>query len=803
MKNVKISVRGLVEFILREGDLDNRRTHSSDTAMIEGGRIHRKIQHSMGSIYRAEVPLSYTYLTREKDFTITIDGRADGIIDTEPVVIDEIKGTYRFLHKLENPDNVHLAQAKCYAYIYAKEEELAEIDVQMTYCNLDTEELKYFNYHYEAAELEEWFTDLMERYAIWARMEIRWHEKRDDSLAKVKFPFDYRRGQKELITHVYHTIAHKRKLFLEAPTGVGKTISTVFPTVKAMGVGKVERIFYLTAKTITRTVADNTFQILRRQGMHFKSVIITAKDKICFSEERLCNPEACPYAKGHFDRINEALFAILNEEENYSREIIEDYAIKYQVCPFELCLDISLFCDGIICDYNYLFDPHVYLKRFFADGKTANNVFLIDEAHNLVDRGRSMYTATLIKEDFLNLKKSVKVYDATMAKRLEKCNHELLLMKRECTDIKVMDSIEPFVHSLERLYESMSTYLENHDASPVRDEVLDFFFEVSHFLYIYDLLDEKYIVYSYMLGNGDFGIRLYCVDPSKNLSECMKRGISSILFSATLLPIQYHKKLLGGTSEDYEVYAESTFDRNKRGLYIAEGVTSKYSERGQKMYRDIAEYIHEIAVSKKGNYIAFFPSYSFMNSTWDVYIDMYGEENGINPVLQSEHMTEEERENFLRMFENGYDGEEGINTIEVRSDRGLLGFCVLGGIFSEGIDLKNDSLIGAIIVGTGIPMVCKENELIKDYFDEIDGNGMKYAYIYPGFNKVLQAAGRVIRTHEDVGVVALLDYRFKNATYRELYPKEWDNIQSINMANLGQKIGGFWEINGNKFILDN
>lgn len=781
MKNVKISVRGLVEFILREGDLDNRRTHSSDAAMIEGGRIHRKIQHSMGSIYRAEVPLSYTYLTREEDFAITIDGRADGIIDTEPVVIDEIKGTYRFLHKLENPDNVHLAQAKCYAYIYAKEEELDEIDVQMTYCNLDTEELKYFNYHYEAAELEEWFTDLMERYAIWARMEIRWHEKRDDSLAKVNFPFNYREGQKELITHVYHTIAHNKKLFLEAPTGVGKTISTVFPSVKAMGVGKADRIFYLTAKTITRTVADNTFQILRDQGMHFKSVIITAKDKICFMDERMCNPEACPYAKGHFDRINEALYALLTEEENYSREKIEEYAIKYQVCPFEFCLDVSLFCDGIICDYNYLFDPHVYLKRFFAEGKVDKNIFLIDEAHNLVDRGRSMYSATLVKEDFLALKKSVKVYDATMAKRLEKCNHELLLMKRECSDLKVMDTIEPFVRALERLYDSLSTYLENHDASPVRDEVLDFFFEVSHFLYIYDLLDEKYITYSFMLSNGDFGIRLYCVDPSTNLEDCMKRGISSILFSATLLPIQYYKKLLGGSPEDYEVYAQSTFDMDKRGLYIAEGVTSKYSERSSEQYKKIALYINKIVSSKQGNYMVFFPSYSFMNSTYDMYMNLFDGDSSVNCLLQGDHMTEEERDSFLQQFEKNSEG-----------GKSLLGFCVLGGIFSEGIDLKNDSLIGAIIVGTGIPMVCKENELIKDYFDAIDGNGMKYAYIYPGFNKVLQAAGRVIRTHEDVGVVALLDYRFKNATYRELYPREWDNLEYANIDSIEEKIGEFW-----------
>lgn len=791
MENVKISVRNLVEFVLREGDIDNRRTHAADTAMIEGGRIHRKIQSNMGSIYHAEIPLSYTYITEASDIAITLDGRADGIIDGDPVIIDEIKGTYRYLHKMDKPDNVHLAQAKCYAYIYMTENDLANIEVQMTYCHLETEELKYFNKIYDSEELSGWFSSLMEEYAKWARMELKWREARNDSIAKIEFPFNYREGQKELITHVYHTIVHKKKLFLEAPTGVGKTLATVFPSVKALGVGKAERIFYLTAKTITRTVAENAYELMRKQGLHFKSVIITAKEKACMQEECICNPEACPYAKGHFDRVNEALYAILTENEQYNREIIQEYAIKYQVCPFELCLDISLFCDGIICDYNYLFDPHVYLKRFFAEGNSGRYIFLVDEAHNLVDRGRSMYSATLVKEAFLELKKTVKVYDTVMAKRLERCNHEMLIMKRECENLRVLDSIEPFIRNLERLYSSMESYLENHDSSPVRDEVLDFFFEISHFLYIYEIMDEKYVTYSYMADNGDFGIRLFCVDPSTNLANCMKHGVSSILFSATLLPIKYYKNLLGGSAEDYEVYAESTFDISKRGLYLAEGVTSKYSERGDRQYAMIADYIHSVVCAKNGNYMAFFPSYSFMHNIWDEYNRRYGDDVNVELLLQGEHMTEEERSAFLSRFEGGdTDVIEGMT--DVSNAESLLGFCVLGGIFSEGIDLKNDSLIGAIIIGTGIPMVCRENELIKDFFDEQDGNGMKYAYIYPGFNKVLQAAGRVIRTHEDVGIVALLDYRFKNSSYRELYPKEWSNLKVVNRDNIEGVLSEFW-----------
>lgn len=776
---MQVSVRTLVEFILREGDIDNRRAHMAESAMQEGSRLHRKIQKSMGSDYHAEVPLEHTYVCEQGDLAITVDGRADGIMDGEPITIDEIKGTYRRLDKMEAPDNVHLAQAKCYAYIYATDNDQDNMIVQMTYVNMETEDVRRFAFHYTYEELQEWFTGLMKEYEKWARMELEWRAARNESIQKVSFPFEYREGQKQLITHVYHTIVHGKKLFLEAPTGVGKTIATVFPSVKALGEGKANRIFYLTAKTITRTVAENTYELLRENGLRFKSVNITAKDKTCFLEERICNPEACPYARGHFDRINEALYAILTETENYSREVIEDYAQRYQVCPFELCLDISLFCDGIICDYNYLFDPHVYLKRFFADGQKGDNIFLIDEAHNLVDRGRSMYSATLVKEDFLELKKAVKVYDNLMAKRLERCNHEMLMLKRDCEGLKVLDSIEPLIRNLERLYSAMETYLENHDSSPVRDEVLDFFFEISHFLYIYEITDDKYVTYSFILDNGDFGVRLYCVDPSSNLAECMKRGRSSILFSATLLPIQYHKKLLGGDEEDYEVYAESTFDPSKRGLYIAEGVTSKYSERNRGQYENIARFIHQVSRARNGNYMVFFPSHVFMKSTWDAYMDLYaGEEDTYECLMQDDRMTEEQREEFLARFNS--------------PSSGLIGFCVLGGIFSEGIDLKHDSLIGALIVGTGIPLVCKENELIKDYFDAIDGNGMKYAYIYPGFNKVLQAAGRVIRTHEDVGVVALLDYRFNYSSYRELFPREWRNVKPLALDAVDSTLADFW-----------
>ena len=816
MRNVRISVRALVEFILREGDIDNRIAHDPMAAMQEGGRLHRKIQKAQGSDYHAEVPLSYTYIDRSRisdtitdvsdspeniDITtITVDGRADGIIDGDPVTIDEIKGTYRHLDKMEYADSVHLAQAKCYAYIYAKEHEHANIAVQMTYVNMDTEELKRFSYTFFLAELEQWFADLMKEYMRWVDMEQDWFDKRNASVRSTDFPFEYREGQKDLVTHVYHTIVHGRKLFLEAPTGVGKTISTIFPTVKAIGENKAHRMFYLTAKTVTRTVASDTINLLRENGLRFKSIVLTARDKICPLEERECNPDACPYAKGHFDRVNDAMFAILTEREQYDRATIEEYAFRYEVCPFEFALDVSLFCDAVICDYNYLFDPHVSLKRFFADGKPADSIFLIDEAHNLVDRGRSMYSASFNKSDVLKIKSLVKGFDPTLTKRLTKVNKELLKLKREFDDEiaesvngrrgdhVIYSDITPLVLSVQRLSDRIMHFLENSAHDRMREAVLEFYFAISHFLYIYELIDDGYLIYGYM-DKSEFCVRLFCVDPSGNLSRCMDKGISSILFSATLLPIRYYKSLLGGTDEDYEVYALSTFDPSKRGLYLAQGVTTKYTERNRTQYEKIAGYIHDIVSAREGKYMAFFPSYSFLENVREIYEGSYilqNDDTKVRLVIQNDRMTEEERQDFLELFS----GEKDDDLIP--DAKTLLGFCVLGGSFSEGIDLQGDNLIGSLIVGTGIPMVCEENELIKTYFDKKDGEGMKYAYIYPGFNKVLQAAGRVIRTHDDIGIVALLDYRFDYGSYRELYPREWSNIERVNGDNIGLRLREFW-----------
>ena len=816
---IRVSVRQLVEFILREGDIDNRRTGGSDTAMQEGSRIHRLIQRRMGSDYHAEVSLKCSW--NAGDYDILVEGRADGIIDfnwekhitaksviakedketllvieEEKVVIDEIKGTYKELKRIQKPISVHLAQAKCYAYIYAEQCNLKEIGVRMTYCNLETEETKYFHEDYTFIELRGWFENLMLEYKKWSDFQFEWAKVRMDSIKALSFPFPYREGQKELVTYVYQTIYHKRKLFLEAPTGVGKTISTVFPTVKAFGEGKVEKIFYLTAKTITRTVAQQCFSLLADNGLRMKIVILTARDKICPLEKAECNPDACPYAKGHFDRINQAMYELLTTEDHFTRETVIMYAQKYMVCPFEMALDMSLFSDAIICDYNYVFDPKVYLKRFFADGNGKKDyIFLIDEAHNLLERGRGMYSAALVKEDFLKIKKLVSEKSQKLAKQLEKCNKELLTMKRLCENYREEELIASFVMALTRVYGTMDEFLEEHESFEGREEVLELYFQIAHFLNMYEIMDENYISYTQLLSDGDFMLKLFCVNPATNLKQCMKKGRSSILFSATFLPIQYYKKLLGGDAEDYEVYAKSTFAEEKRALLFASDVTSKYTRRSTEEFRKIARYLYEIVHQRYGNYMVFFPSHAFLEEVYEIFMEEYFDETIMECVVQEDYMSEAKREEFLKKFEGNANcdlsGQIAFE-IEVEEETILIGFCVMGGIFSEGIDLKKDSLIGALIVGTGIPQVCCERELLKKYFDEQGENGFDYAYRIPGMNKVLQSAGRVIRTADNIGVIALLDERFLEYQYKRMFPREWNQYEVVDVDEVAKRVEKFW-----------
>jgi DNA excision repair protein ERCC-2 len=796
---IRISVRNLVEFVLRSGDLDMRFTGSSRA--IEGTRIHQKLQKSNkegklypNSDYIPEMTLAYYF--QYKDFSFLLEGRADGIIipkeheepasliiEKQRAIIDEIKSTTRPLDTInEDYNELHWAQGKCYAYIYAEQNALEEIEVQLTYYQVDSEEIKYLKNVFTKEELKLFFYDLIERYCIWAEFTRSWNNRRNVSVKELNFPFDaYRKGQRELAVSVYKTIKEEKKMFAQAPTGIGKTISTLFPAVKAMGEGHISKVFYLTAKTITRQVAEEAFIIMRQSNdnFQFKTITLTAKDKICFNKGVGCNPEQCQYAKGHFDRVNDALMDILKHENELTREKVEEYAIKYKICPFEFSLDLAIWVDCVICDYNYAFDPRVYLKRFFGEGP-GDYVFLVDEAHNLVDRAREMFSAELNKKTFLELKKLMKDKQPKISRALGKLNSYMLTLKKSCETGRMIMKEEPseIYQLLRKFIKESEEWLVKNEKNEGHEELLELYFESLAFIRISELYDERFVTYVEEQQDNNFKIKLYCLDPSYLLGEAVKRGKAAVFFSATLAPINYYKEMLGGNHEDYALRLSSPFDRERLCLLLGDRISTKYKDR-ERTYSEVVEYINTAVNSRKGNYLIFFPSYKYMNEVYNIFSEKYPE---VNVMLQENSMDEEQREKFLESFSE--DGESQV-----------VAFAVLGGIFSEGIDLKGDRLIGAVIVGVGLPQICLERDIIKDYFQNKNKMGYEYSYMYPGMNKVLQAAGRVIRSEKDKGVVLLMDERFSSSVYQNIFPREWfPHIKTRNVKEIERYLSEFWDI---------
>ena len=776
-KQIKISVRNLVEFVLRSGDIDN--SFVGSTRAVEGTRAHQKVQNSYGKEYTPEFTLKH--ILNYEDFTIEIEGRADGIlIENENIIIDEIKSTIRSLEEIDEDYNqLHWAQGKCYGYMYAKEKKIEKLGIQLTYFNIESEETKKFIRLYTFEELEEFFLGLIGEYIEWANMTFYWEEVRDAAIKELSFPFrNYRKGQRKLAVAVYETILNEKNLFVQAPTGIGKTISTIFPSIKAIGEGIASKVFYLTAKTITRQVALNSISQMMDKGLRIKSLVITAKEKICFNEEVKCNPKDCPYAKGHFNRVNSAIMDILDKEDMLTRDIIVEYAKVYQVCPFEFSLDLSLWSDVIICDYNYVFDPNVSLKRFF-EGDGDDYIFLIDEAHNLVDRSRDMFSAEITKEPFLKYKRLFKEEFSSISKAFNSCNNAMNKIKREYISSKDFyyqkEEIVDIYSPINKLIKELDQWLINEKKHELYEEVLKLYFELLRFIKIGDFYDERYVNYIEEMDK-DVLLKLFCINPSYLLSESLKKGKSAIFFSATLTPLDYYRNLLGGDEGDYIIRFSSPFPKENLCLLVGDTISTKYKDR-DKTYLDIVEYIEEFILHKNGNYFVFFPSYKYMEQIYNC----FSERNpNIKSIIQESSMTEDDREKFLNRFDS-----EKENT--------MVAFAVLGGVFSEGIDLIGDQLIGAVIVGVGLPQICFERDIIREYFQAKNNLGYEYAYMYPGMNKVLQAAGRVIRSERDRGALLLIDERFGNIKYRRLYPKEWFHYKRIvDSETIGINLMDFW-----------
>ncbi|OJG77689.1 ATP-dependent DNA helicase [Enterococcus ratti] len=782
VKQSKISVRNLVEFILRGGSIDNRK--KSNHTALEGAKIHRKLQRKADKTYEKEVFLKTT--VQMEEYCLIVEGRADGVFQKEGMYyIDEIKTSELRFEDLE-PEQVELFfhQARTYAYIYCHEHDLKEIKLQLTHFQTTEEVITRKIQHQTIEQLDDFFKKLTEAYKEWLIFKENWRIVRNASLMALKFPYEsYRKGQRELAVAAYKTICTRQKLFVEAPTGTGKTMSTLFPALKAVGEEEGERIFYLTAKTITRQVVEDALVVLKEAGAETKSATLTAKEKICFLDETTCNPDQCPYANGYYNRINEGLWDLLNHENQMTREVIERYAKKHTLCPFELSLDVSLWCDVIIGDYNYLFDPTVYLRRFFEEEKNEDYLFLIDEAHNLVNRSKEMYSAKLSYRSAKNVYRVI-------PKEYQKLRRRFNKFLREFDKIEELSNNEGWVYHHQKapaetlvkigysLSEQIQEWLAEYPEHSIQEMLLPFYFELLHFLKISEYYDDHYettVEKSYR----DLIIKEFCIDPSLFLERSLAKGRSSLLFSASFSPLSYYQETLGG-KESIAYRLPSPFPEENQKILIAAYLETTYRKREATMSQ-LIETIYHFSKEKIGNYLVFFPSYQYLDQAVMAFQKNYPD---VNLLIQDTKMNETERENFLAHF-------------KIDPEETLLAFCVLGGIFSEGIDLKGTRLIGSMIVGVGLPQINHEQELIKAYYDEKESLGFAYAYQLPGMNKVLQAAGRVIRAATDKGIVLLADHRFSRIDYCQLFPKHWRLAKTVaNIKELSQEIQKFWGNDG-------
>lgn len=781
IEEIHLSVREFVEYAMRSGDINA--VFLSSRRMNDGIKAHQKFQKQAGEGYSPEVTVEYGFDYEGLNFRLS--GRIDGVLDDENgIVIDEIKSTGRSVADIREGSEVHWAQVLVYGYMFCKIHALEKIRVRLTYIELEQFAIKQFVLEKTVTELEAYFYKILEGYIRWAKTQQDFKTVCLDSVAGIPFPFGgFRIGQKQLMTSVFQTIDEGRMLFSRAPTGIGKTVATLFPAIKALGQGKCEKIFYLTAKNIGKEVALSTLSLMADGGLRMKRVVITAKDKTCLMDERRCDPDYCPYAKGHFDRVNKALEALYEAHDAFDRVCIEEAAKEHRVCPYELSLDLAVFSQVIVCDYNYVFDPSASLKRFFAGEAAGRYALLIDEAHNLVDRAREMYSASMDKDAVMDLKRKVKNLDPKLHQYFTKLN-KLFIEKRRLAEeahgghIVEMDLPHEFEEALRAVIYRTEKIFEKHQEWAYMEDLLTFYFDAYDFVKKTELYDACYVTLYEKTGQ-NLRVKLFCMDPSHNLKAILAGMQGVIYFSATLMPMDYHIRLLGGDERSYGLTIESPFDPDNLCLLVDKSINTRFHGRNRSIER-LVRRIKLLTAAKKGNYMVFFPSYHYMQAAHEHYRAL-GLDEGQWVVMQERYMDDRAREGFLNLF-------------QVDAQQTLVAFVVLSGVFGEGIDLTGERLIGSIVVSVGLPQVCLERDLLKQYFEDEMSCGFEYAYIYPGMNKVMQSAGRVIRTMTDRGVVALIDERFMQPAYRTLFPEEWRHGKVITGdEEMTEYLDKFWK----------
>lgn len=774
-RNFAISVRELVEFVLRRGDLRaaGESFRGRDRALL-GTRAHQRLQRLRPASYRSEVPVSAVF-ERDK-FILKVRGRIDGLqVEQNGVLVEEIKSVRRRWEG--EAEWLHLAQGKFYAAMVAREQELARVKVRVTYTEIESGESVEIEHEFTRAELEEFFAQVTEEYLGWIGEQVDWCEIRDESSKQAGFPFgEFRPGQRKLAVAAYRTLAGHARLFAEAPTGIGKTISVLFPAVKALGEGKIEKIFYLTAKTIGRTVAEKGCDDLRKAGQRLRSITLTARDKICFESGGRCQSRECPWARGYFDRLKPALRECLGVE-GLRREQIEEIARKHLVCPFELSLDAAVWADLVIGDYNYLFDPSARLMRFFEEPPRDYGI-LIDEAHNLGDRAREMFSAELTAGELESAREEIKRRAPACGRALRKLANFILELAecegwlkrgevwvRRTAPLELAEPVEKVLVALEKWLVEEETELIANEGRVV---ILECYFRLLSFKRTLEGFDSSYAA---VFESGR--VELLCLDPALELRRSLEGLGGAVFFSATLSPLEFFRATLGGTDEDTMLRLTSPFPRENLAVLVNRKVATTWKARGHS-HTAVAASIGALVQSREGNYLVYFPSFEYLQQTYQRFVAAFPE---VNTLVQESGMTETAREEYLRSFEAG---------------RGVVGFAVMGGIFGEGIDLIGDRLIGVVVVGVGLPQLNVKRELMRELYQEQGRDGFAFAYVYPGMNRVLQAVGRLIRSEQDRGAALLIDQRFDSAAYHLLFPEWWQPTMLTLPEQIANETARFW-----------
>lgn len=767
-------MRNLVAFALRSGDL-HQHQFGGITA-LEGIRGHQRLQEARGEGYQAEVSVRHDL--ELEDFALTVRGRIDGVfVDRQPRVVEEIKTTRQPFEEISpNATRVHQAQVQVYALFYALAENLDEVGTQLTYFNLDSGRTFSLRERYRRQVLQLLFDRMVRDWVDWARLLRDWRTRRDQSLTDLAFPFEsYRAGQRQFAVASYRALRDGGRLFAQAPTGIGKTAGALFPALKALGEGHLDRIFFLTARTSGAAMAQKALALMRARGLVARSVQITAKDKVCFDAP--CQVELCPYALGYYDRLRPALeqgFA----RSDWGRETVEELAKRHQLCPFELSLDLASDADVVICDYNYAFDPGAYLRRFFGQERE-ENALLVDEAHNLVDRSCDMYSAALSRDRLLELRRALGEGYPKLAKGLASITRAMAPLRKQLEDADQRAAVslappEKVLPALLRFCHAFEQWLKEHPGEPVPAAARETYFQLRRFQRCCEYFDEHFATLL-RIERGDFELKIQCLDASRQLTQLLDTCQASLFFSATLSPHAYFARLLGGGPEAGALGLGSPFPPEHLGVFVHTGVSTKYVDRGDSAAA-VAAAIEAVVSARSGHYLVFFPSYAYLRQ---IVAALSPEKPGQRLLIQDPSMDDAAREHFLAEF-------------TAQSKGTLVGFAVMGGAFAEGIDLVGEALIGVIVVGVGLPMVCQERDLMRAHFDRAGLPGFEFAYQYPGMNRVLQTAGRVIRDESDRGIVCLLDQRFAESRYRGLFPPWWQPHFMRTTAELEQALGSFW-----------